>query len=245
MVSSNTSRIATALLVAVGIFLIAILLPKIVLSGALSRLMTTQGLELSLTLLAIVIFGGSKFSEYGFCKPRASQPPAEGGIRWVPICLTAPLLGMVATPLILGLGGTGNPVVKSLSFPQIVLFVWVFSSIIEEVFTRGFLQGHLSVLSGKHVKLLFLRIELPVLISALFFACMHFSLLFAGVDVPTMAVTLLFTFSIGLMAGYLRSKTGSLIPAIAVHMLANIGGMIGGVIYMLVNFAITGKLPGA
>ena len=147
--------------------------------------------------------------------------------------------------MILGLGGTGNPLAKGLSFPQIVLFVWIFSSIIEEVFTRGFLQGHLSVLSGKHMKLLFVRIELPVLISALFFACMHFTLLFAGVDATTMAVTFLFTFSIGLMAGYLRAKTGSLIPAIAVHMLANIGGMIGGIIYTLINYMITGKLPGA
>ena len=95
------------------------------------------------------------------------------------------------------------------------------------------------------MKLLFVRIELPVLISALFFACMHFTLLFAGVDATTMAVTFLFTFSIGLMAGYLRAKTGSLIPAIAVHMLANIGGMIGGIIYTLINYMITGKLPGA
>ena len=244
MITSITTRVTTALSVAVGIFLIAIVLPKILFSGTLPRLATTQGLELLLTLLAIVVLGRSKFSEYGFCKPRASQPPAEGGVRWVRICLTAPLLGMVATPMILGLGGTGNPLVKSLSFPQIVLFIWILSSTIEEVFTRGFLQGHLSVLSGKHIKLLFLRVELPVLISALFFACMHFSLLLAGVDALTMAVTFFFTLSIGLMAGYLRAKTGSLIPAIAVHLLANIGGMIGGVVYALVNYMITGKLPG-
>ena len=245
MITSVTRRVTTALSVAVGIFLIAAMVPKVFMSGPIPKLMTTQALELLLALLAIVIFGQSKFSEYGFRKPRVSQPPAEGGVRWVRICLTAPLLGMVATPLILALGGTGNPLAKSLSFPQIVLFVWIFSSIIEEVFTRGFLQGHLSVLSGKHMKLLFVRIELPVLISALFFACMHFTLLFAGVDATTMAVTFLFTFSIGLMAGYLRAKTGSLIPAIAVHMLANIGGMIGGIIYTLINYMITGKLPGA
>jgi membrane protease YdiL (CAAX protease family) len=245
MVTSNTPRVTTALSVAVGIFLIAIVLPKILFSGTLPRLMTTQGLELLLALLAIFILGKGRFSEYGFCKPRTSQPPADGNIRWVRVCLTAPLLGMVATPLILGLGGTGNPLVKSLSFPQIVLFIWIFSSIIEEVFTRGFLQGHLSILSGRYIKLPFVRIELLVLISALFFACMHFSLLFAGVDATTIVVTLLFTFSIGLMAGYLRARTGSIIPAIAAHFGANVGGMIGGVVYTLVNFMITGKLPGA
>lgn len=243
MATNDTSRVTTALSAAIGIFLIAIVLPKFLFSSVLPKLMTTQGLELSLSLLAIAIFGKSKFSEYGFCRPKVSQQPGEGRTRWIRISLAAPLLGIVATPLILGLGGHGNPLVKNLTFPQIVLFVWVFSSIIEEVFTRGFLQGHLSVLSGKYFRLLFLRIELPVMISALFFACMHFALLFGGVDATTMAVIFLFTLSIGLMAGHLRAKTGSLIPAITVHILANIGGMIGGVIYTLVNYLITGKLP--
>jgi membrane protease YdiL (CAAX protease family) len=244
MVTNNTRQVTTALLVAVGIFLIAVVLPKFLFSSPLTKLMTTQGLELLLSLLAIAMFGKSKFSEYGFCQPRVSQQSGEGRTRWIRISLLAPLLGIVATPLILGLGGHGNPLVKNLAFPQIVLFVWVFSSIIEEVFTRGFLQGHLSVLSGRYFTLFFLRIELPVMISALFFACMHFVLLLAGVDATTMTVTFLFTLSIGLMAGYLRAKTGSLIPAIAVHMLANIGGMIGGVIYTVVNYLMTGKLPG-
>jgi membrane protease YdiL (CAAX protease family) len=243
MAINNVSRVTTALFVAAGIFLIAVILPKLLLSTALPRLMTTQGLELFLALLAIVIFGKSKFSEYGFCRPGSRRQPAEGGTRWLHLALMAPLLGMVATPLILGLGGHGNPVVKSLTFPQIVLFVWVFSSIIEEVFTRGFLQGHLSVLSGKYIRLPFFRVELPVLISALFFACMHFSLLLAGVDAVTMTVTFFFTLSIGLLAGYLRAKTDSLIPAVTVHMLANIGGMLGGVIYTIVTYLTTGSLP--
>ncbi len=158
--------------------------------------------------------------------------------------LTAPVLGIVASVLILGLGGNGNPVVKQLSIPQMILFVWVFSSIIEEVLTRGFLQGHLSALSGKYVKLPGFRVEVPVLKSALFFACMHLILPFVGADAPTTVIVFLFTLSIGLMAGHFRARTGSLIPAIAVHMLANVGGMIGGIIYGIINFAITGNLPG-
>ena len=243
MSTNSTSRITAALSIAIGIFLIAVLLPQSLFSSVLPGMMTTQGLELVLSLLAIVVFGKSKFAEYGFCLPGANQQPVRVKTRWIRISMMAPLLGVVATPLILGLGGRGNPLIKDLSFPQIVLFVWIFSSIIEEVFTRGFLQGHLTVLSGKYFKLLFIRIEMPVMISAVFFACMHFVLLSVGIDAITMTVVFLFTLSIGLMAGHLRARTGSLIPAIVVHILANIGGMIGGVIFTFASFLITGELP--
>ena len=73
---------------------------------------------------------------------------------------------------------------------------------------------------------------------------MHLVLLLSGVDLVTIVMILLFTFSIGLMAGHYRSKTMSLIPAIVVHILANVGGMIGGVLYTLAYFLINGKLPG-
>ena len=239
----RNSRVITALSAAIGIYLIAVVLPKFIVTGSVPRIMTTQGLELFLSLLAIATLGKGKFSAYGFCLPKVSKQSDKAEVKWVRISLLAPLLGIVATPMILGLGGSGNPAVKNLSFAQIILFVWVLSSTIEEVFTRGFLQGHLSVLSGKYFRLLFVRVELPVLISALFFACMHFVLLFIGVDATTMVVIFLFTFSIGLMAGYLRAKTGSLIPAITVHVLGNIGGMIGGIIFTVISFLITGDLP--
>ncbi len=243
MTAGNKSRVIISLSIAMGIFLIAILLPKLLMTNTVLSLATTQGLELILTLLAVVIWGKGQFSKYGFRKPEIRQGDKKCKTGWLLIFLTAPLLGIVTSITILGLGGTGNPVIKQLSFPQIVLFVWISSSIIEEVFTRGFLQGHLSVLSGSYFKLPIFRIELPVLISAVFFSCMHLVLLLADVDIITIVTILLFTFSIGLMAGHYREKTGSLIPAIAVHILANIGGVIGGIIYTFVNFLITGKLP--
>ena len=244
LTTKDSTQVITALLVAVVIYLIAVVMPKFVIDNFVPKILTTQGLELLLSLLAIAIVGKGMFSKYGFCLPRVVEP-GESGTRWMRSAAFAPLLGIVASPLILVLGGKGNPMVKQLSLLQIILFIWVFSSIIEEVFTRGFLQGHLSSLSGKYCRFLSFRIEFPVLISSLFFAFMHLALIFTGVDATTMIVTIFFTFSIGLMAGHLRAKTGSLIPAIVVHMLANIGGMIGGIIYAIINFLLTGKLPGA
>ncbi len=237
MSTDSNSRVTVALSVSVGIFLIAIVLPKLVLPSGTPRLATTQGLELILALVAIAIFGKRKFAGYGFCLPK-------GDHRWMLIAATAPLLGVAATIGVLGFGGAGSPVAKSLTFPQIVLFVWIFSSTIEEIFTRGFLQGHLSSLSGRYVRFPFFRIELPVLISALFFAAMHLVLPLTGADAVTSTVTIIFTFSLGLMAAYLRAKTGSLVPAIAAHMLANIGGMVGGVLYAVFCMLTGRPLPG-
>ena len=138
----------------------------------------------------------------------------------------------------LGLGGKGNPMLKHLSLPQVILFVWISSSIVEEVLTRVFLQSHLSHLKGSHLSLGFIRIEWPVLISAVFFSCMHLSLLFSDTDAISIITILLFTLSLGFLCGYLRSRTESIIPAIIAHSLANIGGMIGGMLYLLLSFAL-------
>jgi len=245
MSSEVKSKVTTALVAAIVIALVSVVLPKFILTGAVAKISLTQGLELILSLLAIVILGKSRFTEYGFCLPDKNVATSGGKFRWLLLSLFAPLLGMAATIAVLALGGNGSPVVKQLSLPQIVLFVWIFSSVIEEVFTRGFLQGHLSVLSGRYVKLLFFRVELPAFISAFFFACMHLILPFVGADAVTTVVIWLFTFSLGLLAGHLRARTGSLIPAIVVHMLANIGGMLGGIIYNIISYIISGKLPGA
>lgn len=244
MAPSNTRRIATALVVAIGIVLVAIILPKIFITGITTRLTTTQGLELILSLLAIVALGRGRFSDYGFCLPRSDRPRAEALLRWIPVGLAAMALGAAATAAVLLTGANGNPLVKQLTFPQIILFVWVFSSIIEEVFTRGFLQGHLATAMPGSVRLLFFRIELSALIGAGFFALMHLTLLISGADLKTIIIILLFTFSLGLLAGHQRARTGSLIPAIGVHMLANIGGVVGGVIYTIASILSGGKPPG-
>jgi membrane protease YdiL (CAAX protease family) len=65
---------------------------------------------------------------------------------------------------------------------------------------------------------------MPVLVSALFFGSMHIVLVKsmgpAAVPVILMAVFL------GLIAARYRERTGSLLPAIIVHALFNIGGML-------------------
>jgi len=235
-------RFMIALGVAIVIFLVAILLPKLFLAGKALPILITQATELILSLAAIGILGKGRFADYGFRLPAPDTLSRSLLARWVPVGLGALALGVMATASILICGVGGNPLVRGLTLPQIILFVWIFSSIIEEIFTRGFLQSHLMTAMSGSVKLLFFRVDLSALISALFFACMHLSLLLRGIGLTTMIIVLLFTFSVGLMAGHQRAKTGSLIPAIGVHMLANIGGVISGIVYVVIMIMTGGTL---
>ncbi len=241
MSENNTGRLVTALIAALIIAVASILLPKLIIEGVKSRIFITQGVELALSLLAILILGKGRFRDYGFCLPR-KELIFCGGIAWSMI--GALVLGAAATMAVLISGAMGNPIVKELSFPQIILNVWILSSTIEEIFTRGFLQGHLAYLEDRAVRLLFFKVNLPTLISAVFFACMHLVLILSGVDYKTVIIILIFTFSLGLLAGYQRARTGSLIPSIGIHMLGNIGGVVGGIIYSIYAMLTGGRLPG-
>ena len=236
-------RTFEALLVAAVIFSAAVLLPKFLVSNLVLRLATTQGLELSLSMAAVAWLGKGRFFEYGFRLPSENRPETTGKRHWLAFGLGALVLGIIASVVMMFSGGGGNPLIKKLTFPQVILFVWILSSTIEELFTRGFVQSHLEHLGHVRVWLAGLKVPLPILISACVFACMHLVLLLSGADLTTVVIILLFTFSVGLLAGYQRAITGSLIPAIGVHMLANIGGVIGGVIYAIVRIMTGGPLP--
>jgi membrane protease YdiL (CAAX protease family) len=229
--------------VAIVIYVIAVIMPKFVLDGIVAKVLTTQGLEVGLSIVAIAIFGKGRFRDYGFRLPQAGYFSAEGLARLLWPILGALAVGAVASLSVMISGGGGNPLVKQLSFPQIILFVWIFSSIIEEVFTRGFLQSHLA--GGLPAERLpIIGVSRATLISALFFAAMHLSLIAIGVDVASIFVTLAFTFCLGLLCGHQREKSGSLLPAIGLHMLGNIGGFIGGILYLLFTVLTSGTPPG-
>jgi len=242
LTSKDTTRLVVALIVAAVIFALTVISRRLFGEGALP-LFASQLVELSLSLVAIAVLGRFRFAEYGFCMPKRSEAPRRATSFWAWIFLLAFLVGAIASIAMVLSGAGGNPLIAKLSLPQIVLIVWISSSTIEEVFTRGFLQGHLSPLSGIRLNLGVARVELPVLISALFFACMHLSLLLAGAEVTSVVIIWLFTFTLGLLAALARARSGSLLPAIGVHMLGNFGGFIGGVVVVIIRF-LSGHGPG-
>ncbi len=172
----------------------------------------------SMIVLILIMLALSKgrISAYGF-KMAKNMPMKQ-------IISLGLIIGIAATILGYLIELEQIPVVQEFSFIQIVIFIWIFASIFEEVLTRGLVLSFLEPLTKHGFYLFTLRISLPVLISAIIFGLMHMSLFGMGMGIHSVLYIASFAFILGMTAGYYREKTGSLIPAIMIHMLANIGG---------------------
>ena len=92
---------------------------------------------------------------------------------------------------------------------------------------RGFRAGvapGIPVLSGTHKVVLIRRwpLSAPVLFGGLFFGAMHV-VLWTKMG-PLAIVPMILATGLGVVTGYYREKTGSLIPGVLIHGLFNIGG---------------------
>ncbi len=176
-----------------------------------------------LSVLLIMLFNKDNFQGYGF-NLRARFP-------WIGIIMISLLLGFLSA-LIANLL-TDSPWVgptKNFTLLEKIIYVWIWASICEEVLTRGLIQGYLHSLKGKGLKVRNLFISAPVCVGAVFFGLMHMMLLTTGAGVLTVINIVIFGTLLGLIAGFYREKTDSLIPAITVHACFNIGA--GLLVYM-------------
>ena len=119
-----------------------------------------------------------------------------------------------------------HPLLGNTTFLKNFLSVFNLASIGEEFLFRGFFQNYLKPLSVWGFKIFKRRISLPVLISALTFSAAHLILLASGVDTMFIIRILVFTFVLGLIAGYYQEKHDNHIFAILVHMAGNLMGLI-------------------
>lgn len=158
-------------------------------------------------------------ARFGFTKGSFRLTPAF--FLWLLPMLAVTTLQVIGSPAAPSSNAT-NPV-PAASPVAIILGIWIYASICEEIFTRGLLQTWLSPLARYRVCLLRrCPLSLPVPLSALFFAAMHV-VLWPRLGAVTLGVMFLAAI-LGLIAGYYREKTGSLIPAILIHSFFDIGG---------------------
>ncbi len=106
---------------------------------------------------------------------------------------------------------------------EIVLLVWVYASICEEVFVRGLYQSCLApVVQYRLPVFRKWSLSAPVVLSGLFFGGMHV-VVWPRMG-PKALVIMAVAAILGIIAARYRERTGSLVPAILIHALFNIGG---------------------
>ena len=187
-------------------------------SGSWTVGIVTEAAMLLASLLLILMVSRGRLPSYGFTWTSISS------LSWSVLAGLA--IGVLSGIVQSIISPEENPVAAGFSFLQIVVIIWLCASTAEEVLTRGLVQGFLSPLAGRGFNVLRWRVSVPVLVSALFFGVMHLALLSQGTS-PSLVFSIVASASVlGLVAGYAREKTGSLVPAILVHMFANIGGTI-------------------
>ena len=220
MVSRAARAVALGLLVMVAVACMATVFgitPNALKSTPWLGPLVVHSTMLAASLFIIAILSRGRLQTYGF------RFPVGWSWLWRAVGISL-ATGVLGSALLALLPAQGLPDVPGLSFIQIVLFVWLYASVCEEVLVRGLVQGFVSPFGHHGISLSGIRLSLPVLTGALFFALMHLPALGPGIQPITLIAFLLFAATAGSMAGWFRERTGSLLPAIVVHMMFNIAG---------------------
>ncbi len=175
-----------------------------------------HGVMFVVSMILILIFSRGKWLDWGF--------RSANGRSYVFVTGWGFLLGILMSLIMMLLPESDGMPGGDMSFLQQVVFIWFVASIAEEFLCRGFLYGFLQSRSGIGFRLFGAHLSLPTIFAALFFSFMHLPLLAMGVNPPNVLVILVFTFLLGMFAGVSREKSGSLLPAIVMHMCGNVGG---------------------
>jgi len=214
--SLRSFRPVLAIVLAAAVCLAAMFAPRIVRvppGSFFPSSFVTHSLMLALSVAAMWLISKGQLDLYGFTKGAYEFSPRI--LLWVLPTAVLAIVGAVASH------GKVPRSFLELTKPQAIVFVWLYASICEEVLTRGLLQ----TLLNRDAKVGAVGspwLSMPVLVSGLFFGAMHIVLV-KRLGVGAVPVILLAT-CLGLVAAHYREKTGSLLPAIIIHALFNIGG---------------------
>jgi membrane protease YdiL (CAAX protease family) len=215
---------ALALGVAFATFVLGRVLPESVTTQyPWTRTAASQGLMLAFALVAM---GLSRwpFARFGFRRPA----PARSYFKLWGLALGTAGSGVI---LVLGLRGMREDF-ADYGLLGVLLSIWVVSPLVEEVFCRAWFQ----TLAGADT-------PAAVLLSAALFGAMHLPLLFGDREIAAVAIILLSVTVLGYVCAMARARTGSLRPAILAHLLFNVGGVLGGIIYTIGYRVATGQMP--
>ena len=180
--------------------------------------------SLMLLLSIVAIYGFKKDVNYKFSLPKFKTilKPILFGL------LATIIVSILMTILTKILGGEveAHPLLLEMTPLQVFIFVFIYASIAEEILFRGFLMNILKPLKTKGIIIFKREISIPVIISAFAFGLAHLILIKTGVGIFFLIKVVIFTTTIGLIAGYYQEKYDNNVFAIVVHMSGNLMGFI-------------------
>ena len=195
-------------------------------------------LVLKSTLVLVAVIGwklvGRSLGEMGWRR-------ADWWNRSYSICFAIAAASMMAGSVAAILLGVRHPVASQMSLLQIVVVVWLLSSFSEEVYVRGLVQSW--VTEGRDKDGNNTAITPSIVSSALLFASMHVPLLWSPMGVKGGLVIVLSTLVVGWACAVLRSRSRSLWPAIACHVIGNVAGIPGAILGVVLHYLIYGQWP--
>ena len=223
--------IITPLLITIAIFAIATAL-SLVIHLNVKFIPSSFITHISMFILsAIVIYLMRNKLNFNISVPKFSTIFKPIGIALLATIIINIL--MVFLTKLAGVPLEGHKLLQSMTPLQVFLFVFILASIAEELLFRGFLQNSLAGLKDIKVNLLLIKVSLPVLISAITFGLAHLILISTGANYMFIIRIVLFTFVLGLIAGFYQEKYDNFSYAVIVHMSGNLFGLIVAIVMSL------------
>jgi membrane protease YdiL (CAAX protease family) len=165
------------------------------------------------------------------------QPARPGGRKWLWYLIAAVAMGFATIVMILT--ENRHPIASQFSFVQVIVSVWLLSSISEEIFVRGLVQSWIAAPISPESA----TPKCVIIASACLFAGLHVPLIWKGGGALGGGVIVAATFFVGWAAAEIRARSGSLLHAIGVHIVGNIAALPFGVIGAIVYAVIHGHPP--
>lgn len=183
-----------------------------------------QGAELLMALLAIAVVWKGDFRRFGF-RVSGNLKIWKSALASLPLFVFGILVGgLIASLITILVGSTPSYDFGSPNLLQQIVKIWLLASITEEIVFRGLIQTYLSSRLSSSFSIFRIQITHAALVAAVLFSLAHLVLLTRGAGATQMAVIVVSTFILGVAAGYFRESSGSLVPAIIIHMLFNVWG---------------------
>jgi membrane protease YdiL (CAAX protease family) len=205
-------------------------------AGQRSAVVSQVVLKSSLVVVALIGWKllGKPLSEMGW---RSADWRHRSYLFWFAIAVASMMAASVAMIFL----GARHPVVSQMSFLQIVVVVWLLSSLSEEIYVRGLVQSWVAE-RGK-ADGTSSAFEPSIVSSALLFAAMHAPLIWSPTGVKGGMVIVLAMVGVGWACAVLRARSRSLLPAIACHVVGNVSGVAGGILGVILYRLVYGRLP--